>query len=99
MRSTATETAAWLDLVATLARAPADSFPLTALTDQLFDTYGCVVSWNFVNADGDFGFEMRDRIPGFPSQDEADVWIRGQRRIAIAVAPFAGVARLTIEPF
>ncbi len=75
MRSTAAETADWLDLVATLARAPADSFPLTALTDQLFDTYGCVVSWNFVNADGDFGFEMRERIPGFPSQDEADVWM------------------------
>ena len=74
MRSTTAEAADWLDLVATLARAPADSFPLTALSDQLFSTYGCVVSWNFMNADGSFGFEMRDRIPGYPPEGEDEVW-------------------------
>jgi DNA-binding CsgD family transcriptional regulator len=74
MRSTKAEAAEWLELAATLARGPADSFPMTALTDQLFATYGCVVSWNFMNADGSFGFEMRDRIPGFPPEGEDEVW-------------------------
>lgn len=74
MRSTKAEAADWLDLVATLARGPADSFPLTALTDQLFATYGCVVSWNFINADGSFGFEMRDQIPGYPPAGEEELW-------------------------
>jgi len=43
-------------------------------------------------------YETQLRAAGFV-EDEPDVWIRGKRRIAVAVAPFAGVARLTIEPF
>jgi hypothetical protein len=43
-------------------------------------------------------YESQLRAAGFV-EEGADVWVRGERRVAVAVAPFAGVARLTIEPF
>lgn len=38
------------------------------------------------------------RAAGFV-EEAAGVWSRGKRRVAVAVVPFAGVARLTIEPY
>jgi len=64
----------WLDLVASLCRNPGSHFPRAALADQLADTYGCAVSWNWLDSDGSYGFEMRDPIPGFPSEEEAVRW-------------------------
>lgn len=42
--------------------------------------------------------EARLRAAGFVAAGDG-VWTRGERRVAVAVAPFAGVARLTLEPF
>lgn len=42
-------------------------------------------------------YAARLRAAGFVEQGDG-VWARGPRRVAVAVAPFSGVARLTIEP-
>jgi hypothetical protein len=43
-------------------------------------------------------YEARLRAAGFVDQGDG-VWARGPRRVAVAVAPFSGVARLTLEPY
>jgi hypothetical protein len=43
-------------------------------------------------------YEARLRASGFVAAG-GGVWTRNGRRVAVAVAPFSGVARLTLEPF
>lgn len=74
MRAPDQRCAEWLDLAVSLCRNPAARFPRAAVADQLAETYGCSVSWNWLEADGSYGFEMRDPIPGFPSEEEAIRW-------------------------
>ena len=42
-------------------------------------------------------YETRLRSAGFAADGDG-AWKRGSRRVAVTVAPFSGVARLTIEP-
>lgn len=64
----------WVDLAVTLCRSPCTKFPRAALADQLYDTYRCSVSWNWLNSDGSFGFEVREPMHGFPPEEEAARW-------------------------
>lgn len=67
--------AAWLDLVADLARHHAGPFPRVVVADQLYETFGCHVSWNWMDEDGRFGFEMQQTAQGFPSAAAVDWWL------------------------
>lgn len=72
-----TRYAAWLDLVAELVRQPAGTFPRADVADQLYATFGCQLSWNWMDPDGMFGMEIHTPAPGFPSPEEADLWVGG----------------------
>lgn len=74
MRAPLMACAEWLDLSVTLSRVPSTCFPRAALADQLAQTFDALVSWNWLDSDGSYGFEMRDPIPGFPTDEEAIRW-------------------------
>jgi len=74
MRASLARCAEWLDLTVTLCRSPCPVFPRAALADQLAVSFGCAVSWNWIDADGSYGFELREPIPGFPTDEEAIRW-------------------------
>jgi DNA-binding CsgD family transcriptional regulator len=63
----------WLDLVSDLAVHPCPSFPREAVGRQLAESFQTRVSWNWIDGE-DFGFELDDPIPGWPSEDEYHVW-------------------------
>jgi DNA-binding CsgD family transcriptional regulator len=68
--------AEWLDLAATLCASPSEAFPRAVLADELAATFPASISWNWLDSDGTYGFEMREPIPGFPSDEEAHRWSR-----------------------
>ena len=74
MRSPLLACAEWLDLSVTLSRSPSTCFPRAALAEQLAQTFDGTVSWNWLDSDGSYGFEMADPIPGFPTDEEAIRW-------------------------
>jgi DNA-binding CsgD family transcriptional regulator len=75
MRAPTVICAEWLDLSVSLSRTPVAAFPRAALVDELSATFDGMVSWNWLDADGSYGFEMRDPIPGFPTDEEAAHWV------------------------
>jgi DNA-binding CsgD family transcriptional regulator len=75
MRAPTVICAEWLDLSVSLSRTPVAAFPRAALVDELSATFDGVVSWNWLDVDGSHGFEMRDPIPGFPTDEEAARWV------------------------
>jgi DNA-binding CsgD family transcriptional regulator len=74
MRAPLLACAEWLDLSVSLSRCPLASFPRAVLAEQLAHTFDGTVSWNWLDSDGSYGFEMRDPIPGFPTDEEATRW-------------------------
>ena len=71
----------WLDLAVELSRHAGPVFPRVAIADQLAETFGCLVSWNWLDDDGSFGFELREPVPGFPAPGEGELWAREGMRI------------------
>lgn len=69
--------ALWFAYAADLIQSGRRSFSRLEVADLLAATFECPVSWNWVDADGRFGFELREPIPGFPSHEEAEVWRAG----------------------
>ncbi len=65
----------WLDLVSGLAAHPRPVFPRAEVGAQLAETFQTRVSWNWVEGN-DFGFEMDDPIPGWPTDEDLRFWAR-----------------------
>jgi DNA-binding CsgD family transcriptional regulator len=63
----------WLDLVSDLAAHPCPTFPRDQVGRQLAESFQTRVSWNWIDGD-EFGFELDDPIPGWPTEEEYRVW-------------------------
>ena len=63
----------WLDLVSELAAHPSPTFPREQVGRQLALSFQTRVSWNWIDGD-DFGFELDEPIPGWPTDEEYEVW-------------------------
>lgn len=63
--------AAWVDLVGDLVLQPTSASPHRLLLSRLGETFGCQVSWNWMDPDGRAGFELNVPIPGWPSPEHA----------------------------
>lgn len=71
------EYAEWLAMVAELLAAPDDvEFPRDPVALELRRTFGCVVSWNWRDPDGHFGFSLLGTIEGFPTPEHEEFWGR-----------------------
>ncbi len=66
----------WVDLVDHLLREPAGELPTALLTAELAATFGTNASWNWVDPDGGFGFEMFEQPPGWPTDEQMEFWTR-----------------------
>ena len=66
----------WVDLVDHLLRCAEAAFPTGLLTAELAQTFGTNSSWNWIDPDGSYGFEMLDQPVGWPSEAEQDFWTR-----------------------
>ena len=64
----------WVDLVDHLLGCPDAGFPTGMLTAQLVATFDTNAAWNWIDADGGYGFDMYDRPPGWPSPAEMEFW-------------------------
>src|SRR5215213_3589363 len=62
-------TAAWVDLVGDLLTHPTSGLPRQLLERRLYETFGCQVSWNWMDPDGGRGFTLHVPIPGWPTSD------------------------------
>jgi DNA-binding CsgD family transcriptional regulator len=61
--------APWLDLASAFASRPAASLPRHTIAAELAATFGSQVSWNWMNPDGDHGFDLHTPIPGWPTPE------------------------------
>lgn len=71
MGSVERRVAAWVDLVGDLVIQPTSASPHRLLLSRLGETFGCQVSWNWMDPDGSAGFELNVAIPGWPSPEHA----------------------------
>lgn len=73
--------APWLEVVDDLLRQRLTAYPHGTLVRQFGDTFDAEPSWNWVNADGEFGFELLRPPPGWPTAGELEYWrIEGMPR-------------------
>ena len=63
----------WLDLVSGLAAHPCPTFPRDPVNQLLVESFQTRVSWNWIEGD-DFGFELDEPIPGWPTDEEFRLW-------------------------
>ena len=63
----------WLDLVCELVTHPCPTFPRERVGRQLAESFQTRVSWNWTDGD-DFGFELDEPIPGWPTDADYEVW-------------------------
>lgn len=68
--------AEWVDFTADLMTRPSGRFPRARVRSLLEQTFQTRVSWNWMDADGAFGFEMSHPIPGWPSEADVPEWER-----------------------
>lgn len=61
--------ARWLDLASACASRPSALLPRHAIAEELAATFGSQVSWNWMNPDGDHGFDLHTPIPGWPTPE------------------------------
>lgn len=59
--------ATWVDLTGDLINQPSSDFPHQLLSAALHETFGCQVSWNWMDPDGSKGFLLHVPIPNWPS--------------------------------
>ncbi len=68
--------AEWVDFSADLMTRPSGRFPRARVRSLLEQTFQTRVSWNWMNADGAFGFELSHPVPGWPSETDVPEWER-----------------------
>lgn len=64
--------APWLEVVDDLLRQRLTDYPHRTLVHQFGETFDAEPSWNWVNADGTFGFELLRPPPNWPRADELE---------------------------
>lgn len=74
MEASATRFEPWLDIIGDLMSQPVAKFPRMTLLRELAATFGCMASWNWVEADGTFGFHALDPPPSWPPPDALRFW-------------------------
>lgn len=67
----------WLDVVGDLLRQRLTVFPHSTLVRQFAATFEAEPSWNWVNADGTFGFELLHPPSNWPPTAELEYWRAG----------------------
>jgi DNA-binding NarL/FixJ family response regulator len=65
--------APWLDVVGGLLRGPGD-LAVGVILGRLHETFGTNASWNWINSDRSFGFQLHLPIVGWPGADQLNVW-------------------------
>lgn len=81
MDASAVRFESWLAVVGDLMCRPVAKFPRGILLRELGATFGCTATWNWVNADGTFGFEGSGLPPNWPRPDELEFWRREAMRL------------------
>jgi DNA-binding NarL/FixJ family response regulator len=69
-----TRFAPWLDIVGDLLNRPLTVFPRNLLLTAFDAAFDAEPSWNWVNADGDFAFELLRPVPNWPRPGELEAW-------------------------
>ena len=59
--------AAWVDLTGDLITQPRTAFPRQVLSARLHESFGCQVSWNWMDPGDNMGFVLHVPMPGWPS--------------------------------
>ncbi|QZY28826.1 response regulator transcription factor [Nocardioides coralli] len=75
MRSARARYDEWLDLLADLTRHHNGPFPRAIIAEQLFDTFDCNISWNWMDEGGRFGWETSGPLPGFATTADDGAWM------------------------
>ena len=73
MNSVDRRVSVWIDVVADLAAHSNTIFPHRAISAQLYETFGSQVSWNWLAAPSDTGFDLHLPIPGWPTPEHMRV--------------------------
>ncbi len=61
--------AAWVDLTGDLVTQPRTAFPRQLLSARLHESFGCQVSWNWMDPGNNMGFVLHVPIPDWPSPE------------------------------
>jgi DNA-binding CsgD family transcriptional regulator len=71
----------WLQLVRELLNDPSGEFPRQQVQRHLSNTLDTIVSWNWEDPDGTYGFELSHPIDGWPTPADREVWDSGARDV------------------
>jgi DNA-binding CsgD family transcriptional regulator len=69
----------WLEFIRELLNHPSREFPRTQIQMQLAKTLDTIVSWNWEDADGTYGFELSHPVEGWPTPEDREIWENGAR--------------------
>ncbi|HET8664942.1 MAG TPA: helix-turn-helix transcriptional regulator [Nocardioides sp.] len=69
----------WLEFVRELLNDPRPDFPRERIQLRLAETLDTIVSWNWEDPDGSYGFELSHPIDGWPTPEERLIWDSGAR--------------------
>lgn len=64
----------WVELVTGLLRQPMTTYPHRRLVEHLAGTFDAEPSWNWLDPDGSFGFELLHPRSNWPPPDEMEYW-------------------------
>jgi DNA-binding CsgD family transcriptional regulator len=67
----------WVDLVGDLVSGAPGSFPVDLVLRELSETFGVNAAWNWLEADGSFGFVLERAVPGWPEEGLMQDWAEG----------------------
>jgi hypothetical protein len=56
--STGSELSRWVDYAVEVSRQPANAFPTLKLLDMLSETFEATIGWNWLQTDGETGWEV-----------------------------------------
>jgi len=59
----------WFELISELMDRPTRMFPRHAVANELANTFGTQVSWNWMDPNGALGFDLHTPIPGWPTPE------------------------------
>lgn len=71
----------WLEFMRELVSQPSGVFPRQEIQDQLVETFGTMVAWNWEDAAGAFGLRLSTPSPGWPTAGDLEAMIAFGRRL------------------
>jgi DNA-binding CsgD family transcriptional regulator len=69
--------ARWLEIISELMARPTACLPRHEVADEMSATFGTQVSWNWLDPNGDTGFDLHTPIPGWPTPEVVSVMTAG----------------------